>query len=211
MRLFSLLAALAVCFVSHLTAYAQVQQPQAPTTVQLPTFSFFTVQTTVSVPDSGGTYLGGIKRAADGSRTRGFGPLKNRGLGSTRGASRVSVHAQIIDQHEMDQAVLAQAAAKRAGAAGQAGAIQVGQAGNGADFDSVAVIREQNIAAAAQKAREAAEYLAKAKQAEAEGKLGVAKIYYQMVVRRDAGSLKEQALGRLAAMDGGKGAAVATR
>jgi hypothetical protein len=214
MRLLSSLAAIVLLEVALIplacsTALAQAQpQPQVPTTVQLPTFSFFTVQTTVSVPDSGGAYLGGIGRAADGSRTRGIGPLKNRGLGSTRGASGISVHARIIDRHEMDQAVLAQAAAKRAGGAVRGTA---GQAGSGAAFDSVAVIREQNIAAAAEKAREAAEYLAKAKQAEAEGKPGVAKIYYQMVVRRDAGSLKEQALGRLAAMDGGKSAAVATR
>src|SRR5687768_5971375 len=91
-------------------AYSQAPPPNAPTTVQLPTFSFFTVQTTVSVPDSGGAYLGGIGRGADGSTTRGIGPLRNRGFGSTRAASGVSVHATIIDRDEMDQAVLAQAA-----------------------------------------------------------------------------------------------------
>src|SRR6266550_789068 len=100
-------------------AQAQGQQPQQPigpalpaTTVQLPTFSFFTVQTTVSVPDGGGMSLGGINRAADGTVTRGMAPL-NRGIGSTRGASGVSVHATIIDRDEMDKAVLAEAAAKR--------------------------------------------------------------------------------------------------
>jgi hypothetical protein len=35
-------------------------------TVQLPTFNFFTVRTTVSVPDSGGAYLGGVNRSAMG-------------------------------------------------------------------------------------------------------------------------------------------------
>jgi hypothetical protein len=53
--------------------------------------------------------------------------------------------------------------------------------------------------------------LAKAQQAEKDGKAGLAKIYYQMVIRRDSGSLKEQAQGRLATMAGGKAAAVATR
>jgi hypothetical protein len=48
-------------------------QGQAPTTVQLPTFRFFTVQTSVSVPDGGGAYLGGMKTARDSSLTRGFG------------------------------------------------------------------------------------------------------------------------------------------
>ena len=41
------------------------------TTVQLPTFSFVTVTTTVSVPDGGTVLLGGIKRLSEGpQRTR---------------------------------------------------------------------------------------------------------------------------------------------
>ena len=83
------------------------------TTVQLPTYSFFTVKTTVSVPDSGGAYLGGINRARDSSTTRGFGPLANRGVGMDRVASGMSVHATIIDHKELDERLLAEAAAKR--------------------------------------------------------------------------------------------------
>ncbi len=41
------------------------------TTVQLPTFSFTTVSTTVSVPDGGTILLGGIKRLAEGRTERG--------------------------------------------------------------------------------------------------------------------------------------------
>src|SRR5262245_35901674 len=79
MRLLSSICA--VVLVLGVSALASGQgQPQVPpgvpTTVQLPTFSFFTVQTVVSVPDGGGMSLGGINRAADGSVTRGFGPLQ---------------------------------------------------------------------------------------------------------------------------------------
>src|SRR5262245_28550000 len=110
MRLLSLFAGLAVIFCTASIAGAQVvAQPQAPTTVQLPTFSVFTVQTTVSVPDSGGALLGGINRGASGSASRGFGPLRNRALGSSRVASGVSVSATILDQDEIDRAVLAAA------------------------------------------------------------------------------------------------------
>src|SRR5262249_37127733 len=42
------------------------QQQQRATTVQLPSFSFITVTTTVSVPDGGTVLLGGIKRLSEG-------------------------------------------------------------------------------------------------------------------------------------------------
>ena len=51
---------------------AQQQQQLPATTVQLPSFSIFSVNTTVSVPDSGGMYLGGVNRARDSSTTRGL-------------------------------------------------------------------------------------------------------------------------------------------
>src|SRR6476660_9985833 len=111
MRLLSLLVGLAGVLCSACLAQAQVGQPQVPTTVQLPTFSVFTVQTTVSVPDSGGAYLGGIGRGADSSVSRS--PLRNRALGSSRVASGVSVSATIIDHEEIDRAILAAAAARR--------------------------------------------------------------------------------------------------
>jgi len=208
MRLLSSFVIIGMLCAAASTAVGQGQPPpQVPTTVQLPTFSFFTVQTTVSVPDSGGAYLGGISRGSDGSTTRGIGPLRNRGLASTRGASGMSIHARIIDNHEMDEAILAQAAAKSGNAASTVALQPIAAQ----PFESVAAIRVRNAAAAAEKSSEAAEYFAKAQKAEAEGKTGAAKIYYQMVMRRDAGSLKEQAQARLAALAGGKAAAVAAR
>jgi hypothetical protein len=225
MRVLLFLAAwiLLVAGASVASGQQQQQQPLVPTTVQLPTFSFFTVQTTVSVPDSGGSYLGGLMRARDGSVTRGNGPLRNRGIGSERGASGMSVHATIIDNSEIDEALLAQAAARRgervdlSAAKAEALTRQVSRADPSTKpsstmaANSLAAIREQNAAAAAQRAGEAAALYAKARQAEAEGKPGVAKVYYQMVVRRDSGQLKELARSRLSALSETKAGTVAKR
>src|SRR6478672_5785968 len=92
---------------------AVAQQPLPATTVQLPSVGVFTVQTTVSVPDGGGAYLGGLNSGASNSSRFGIGPLSNRGLSSSRGASGLSVSATIIDNEEIDRALLAEAAAKR--------------------------------------------------------------------------------------------------
>lgn len=193
-------------------------QAQAPTTVQLPTFRFFTVQTSVSVPDGGGAYLGGLKSARDSSLTRGFGPFRNRGIGSDRGAGGMSVHATIIDLKEMDDAILADAAARRPGApafdpdaaraellsrhVGKTFASTTARAAAAPLAESVAAIRAQNSDAAAARANEAAQYFAKAQVAETEGKPAVAKYYYQMVARRDQGELQQQSLERIASIDG---------
>jgi hypothetical protein len=209
-------------------ALAQQPAPQLPTTVQLPSFSFFTVQTTVSVPDRGAMHLGGISRGRDGRSERGLGPLANRGIGSDRSVAGASVHARIIDFEEIDRMLLA-AAARRAGtpvdpAIGKAAEltrhVEAGVAvGGAADHGvtaalpgSVAAIKAHNAAAALQRSSEVAELFAKGQAAEAEGKPAVAKIFYQMVVRRAAGQLQQQAQVRLAALAAsGKPAAVAQR
>jgi hypothetical protein len=187
-------------------AQAPAPQPQVATTVQLPTFSVFTVQTTVSVPDGGTMSLGGIGRGADSGVNRG--PIRNRALGSARSASGVSISATIIDTEEIDRALLAEAAAKREFAADAATAKRAADLSKSvARVDdraalpgSVAAIRQRNAAAAEEQAAELAGYFAQASQAEAEGKLAVAKIYYQMVARRDRGQLQERARQRLAAL-----------
>ena len=213
----TLLAAACIAVFSH-SALAQ----QAPTTVQLPTFRFFTVQTSVSVPDSGGAYLGGIKRARDGRMTRGIGPLRNGAIGMERGAAGMHVKATIIDNQELDAAVLAEAAARRGGfdpSIAKASALtrNVGQAAGGGTahsteppIESVAAIRARNAAAAAERQSEAEQYFVKAEQAEADGKPAVARIYYQMVARRNAGDLSALANSRLAAL-GSESASVAKR
>ena len=84
----------------------------AATTVQLPTFSFFTISTTVSVPDSGGAYMGGSGGSRSGSHSNGPG-LGNRAGASGIDAGGVYVTAQIQDLGAMDRALLAEAAADR--------------------------------------------------------------------------------------------------
>ena len=74
------------------------QRPAVGTTVQLPTLSRFSVNTTVSVPDGGTMYLGGIRRGAEGSaRRRGL-----RSRGRTIGGPGVSVSAKLIIGSEVD-------------------------------------------------------------------------------------------------------------
>ncbi len=75
---------------------------QLPTTVQLPSFSFFTYSGTVVVPDSGGAYLGGNRSSASGWNQRGW----NRGFGSSLRNSQASVQATIIDHREIDRQIL---------------------------------------------------------------------------------------------------------
>ncbi len=79
-------------------------------TVQLPTFNFTTVQTTVSVPDGGTALLGGVGRASEGSVSRGVPMLNkipgvsrlfgNRGIGREVGLSQMTITPRIIIQEE---------------------------------------------------------------------------------------------------------------
>jgi general secretion pathway protein D len=80
------------------------------TTVQLPTFAFTSVTTTVSVPDGGTVLLGGIKRLQEGRNERGL-PLlskvpyvsrlfKNVGIGRTTQSLMMMVTPRIIIQEE---------------------------------------------------------------------------------------------------------------
>lgn len=89
----------------------------AATTVQLPTFSFFTISTTVSVPDRGGAFLGGVDRSTGNIHSNGPPGLANRAGASGVAGGGVSVSAQIIDVRAMDKQLLAEAAAEREAAA----------------------------------------------------------------------------------------------
>lgn len=189
---------------------AMAQAPPA-TTVQLPTFSLFTVSTTVSVPDGGGVFLGGVNRAASGRIERGVPgvPFRNRGIGSTRSASGMHVSATIIDHKEMDEAILAEAAARRGGAplavekpTKVASEIVAGSRGPGRDSASarelsVAEIRRQQAAEVDSQSSEGLAYLAKAEQAAAQGKTGLAKVYSRMAASRLKGNTAKEIQQRL--------------
>jgi len=83
------------------------------TTVQLPTFAFTTVTTTVSVPDGGTILLGGIKRLSEGRNERGVPMLsklpyinrlfKNVGIGRTTQSLMMMVTPRIIIQEEEEE------------------------------------------------------------------------------------------------------------
>ncbi len=83
------------------------------TTVQLPTFSFVTVTTTVSVPDGGTVLLGGIKRLSEDRREFGVPMLnkipyvsrlfKNVGIGRTTSSLMMMVTPRIIIQEEEEE------------------------------------------------------------------------------------------------------------
>lgn len=77
-------------------------QNQIPSVVQLPSLQTFFYSGTVVVPDSGGAYLGGVRRSASSARRRGL----NRGFGSTLGNPQASVTATIIDHNEIDRQLL---------------------------------------------------------------------------------------------------------
>lgn len=78
--------------------------------MQLPTFAFTTVATTVSVPDGGTVLLGGVKRLREGRRERGV-PLlskvpyvnrlfRNVGIGRDAQSLMMMVTPRIIIQEE---------------------------------------------------------------------------------------------------------------
>ncbi len=192
--------------------------------IQLPTFNFFTVNTTVEVPDGGGAMLGGTNSAASGRVERGmpglgFRPFGNVATGSTRGGGTMSVHATIHDFDAMDRQLLgegfdasaATTPAREAALArlpvmlrpapdrlvGPSGSRAAPMAVDSTGGTSLADIRRQQSADDAALQQEAAALFQQASDLQAAGKPGVAKIYYQMAARRATGDLKVRALAEL--------------
>jgi hypothetical protein len=191
----------ALALVALAVLPAGVANAQPVGVVQLPTFQFFSVQTTVSVPDSGGAYLGGARRSSTYHSQRGL-PLVGRdplfggrAIGRTSSASGVSVHAQIHDMQEMDEAVLRQAGGRRP-ASPRAVAARV----RNEPSKSVAQIRRDQDAAVRSTTDDADHYLAKSRQALAEGKTGVARVNLQMALRRAQGEKRNEVLAALATL-----------
>ncbi len=231
MRLSTLGFALAACLC--LTAFDAFAQP-APT-VQLPTFSFAGVGTTVMVPDGGAAYLGGINRASDGRTEYGvpgitFPGFQNRGIGQDRSTSSFWVTATIHDFDAMDQALLnapspdgltriypsffhglQETPAAVAGRTFPRDPARL--AGNWRvepdmppPVSDVAVEQANRANRQVARANEADSFFARGQQAEADGKPNVAKIYYQMAIRRATGDLKQQVQARLDVVSGRNGA-----
>ena len=219
---------LALTFIGLGLSSAVAQQP---TTVQLPTYSFFNTNTTVVVPDRGSVYLGGVNRAATGRNEFGVPllPFRNRSIGMERSASSAWVSVYIHDFEAMDQYLLSQPTAFRAAqaakspllvprVAGGRPAVAASSNGSGdtwtrrpkaADQDStgptamsVAELRAKHEREQRARSEEARKWFQRGQNAEASGKANVARVYYQMAARRATGPLQDQIAARLDALDG---------
>ncbi len=184
-------------FVS--TAAAAAPAIPRATTVQLPTFNFFTVATTVEVPDSGAGYLGSVGSGASGRVDRGvpglgLHPFANAAGGVARSGGGTSVRAEIHDLDAMDKALLAGGAAPTAGSAGLPRALATDAAG----AQSVAELRRQQAVSDRAPDAEAERLFQQAGDFKSAGKNELAKVYYRMAACRGTGSLRDQAIAALA-------------
>ena len=184
-------------------------QGQIPgSAVQLPTYSYFGGNSTVLVPDGGSTFFGGINRAS--SARNEFGspllPFRGVGIGSRRSASSMHITATIHDFAAMDEYLLSQAAQRTTFPVRLTNSRPLPRS-NPDTWQVVAPrssISAENLSASVAEERlrrtrlsqaresEAAEYFQRGQRAEAAGKNGAAKIFYQMAARRANGQLKQQ-------------------
>jgi hypothetical protein len=183
----------------------------AQNAVQLPTFSFFGTSTTVSVPDRGSVYLGGIDRASTGLNEFGtpllpFRPFKNRSFGMERSAASTRVSVYVHDFQAMDELLLSQPTSRfphglQPGGSGFAAGAGRVEAGEPSPAVSVAELRAEHAREEDCRAEEAVAFFERGKKAESEGKANVARIYYQMAARRASDELKPQIAARLHLID----------
>jgi len=234
----------------HFGVTVQEAFAQTASSVQLPTFSYFGVGTSVLVPDRGGAVLGGISRSA--SQLRHFGvpgpiggpwgiaapglvgwPVPGAGqrtFGTNSSAQIAGISVWIHDFEAMEAQLLGQ----RQPAIGTALSASPGigtdnsrpgqqqpvptrmpsgsglptspldsqmsiQHGSTAEQPVMSVAELRRLREAEQEAQnqEASEWLYRAENAQQEGKLGLARIYYQMALSRASGPLKAEIERRL--------------
>ncbi|MBI3467238.1 MAG: hypothetical protein HY000_29855 [Planctomycetes bacterium] len=182
-------------------------QSTAQQVVQLPTFSFFSVSTSVSVPDSGGAYQGGFNRARYGQNAAGL-PATPAARAIAHGlqAGQSSVSATIIDHKELDPARthsgLGIASPDNSPEARRFAEARRSSAGSVPG--SVADAERLRTAELLIKQDEAKQLVEQAKSAEASGKPAVARIYYSSAAKRAEGALRDEALAGLRRMQGAK-------
>lgn len=193
------------------TAPAAAQAPGG-ITVQLPTYNFFTTQTSVMVPDRGGTSLGGVSRSSGGRRE--FGPPflpGNRAFGSATSGGSMEVNVVVHDLQAMDEALLGGAGAGGGGGGAQAGGalasaaperpvFRVGGTASDAAPNSLAAIRLEKSRESAERTAAALALVADADRSAAAGQKGAARIFLKQALRQADGDLKQSILERLAAL-----------
>lgn len=162
--------------------------------VQLPTFRVFSMSTTVSVPDRGSAYLGGISGSSMHRRERGLPGLGhvpfagrafgNRAIGGHTRSSGVRVSASIHDFEAMEEDLLRQASpvGRRATAAAQSPDV--------AGRSSIAELRRQ--AAADERAEQVAaeQDFERGRDLLNQGRTDVAKVYFQRAAKRGNAELQ---------------------
>lgn len=192
-----LAAACGLTFASPAESSAQ----QNATVVQLPTFSFFSVSTTVMAPDSGRGYMGMLSRASRVRPTYGHPLVGNRGLSNFANFAGMNVSAQVHDMRWMDEMLLGRvvivepepdehAMANRSKFAQQL-AEETAAKAQAAAYGSMHIndIRRRK---AAEQAAAVTEYLVKAEESRDNGKLALSKYYLERAAMRSAGNLKEE-------------------
>ena len=190
----------AACWASFASpVHAQRQGPSV--TVQLPEFHYFGTSTTVLVPDRGATSLGGVSRSSSGQTTRGVPllPFANRGSWRTAGAGSVGMGAWIHDHEAMDAALLAEAASRRGAPLVLRPEPPPATAASDTPLLSAEEHARRQAAQQDEQQAEAARHFAKGQSLLAEGKPGVARVYFQMALRRAEGPLKAEIASALAA------------
>jgi len=177
---------------------ADVAPLAAQPVVQLPSQHVFATNSSVLVPDQGQVILGGVNRSSSGSNQ--FGGLPgSRSRGVAGQAGGVTVTAKIHDFDAWDQALLAEADRRRK--AGQTGsALAATPAASSAPLASVAEIERAKLAERPDPVGDAESCYARARQAQGDGKLRLARVYFQMAARRASGELKSRALAEAAAI-----------
>ena len=182
-------------FAPHVTA----QDISTPTVVQLPTFSFFSVSTTVSVPDAGDGILGARHRSSQG-RLR-FGPgsrLSPRAIGGGFAASSARVQGVIHDLQALDDETLAKAPCPpRLTALAPLPPRPAGVSSAERPRGSVAEARARYAADVAKADGELTALFARAETSESQGNVLAARARYRQVAHRARGDLRRKALAKM--------------
>ena len=196
------LKTVAAIFASLLLACTANAQVVIEGEIRVPVRSVFTVNTTVTVPDRGSTYLGGVRTA---SRTRNESTGDRAGIDTRNVALGATAHAWIINLDELDEQIRGGIEPERVAAAkGFAAGIRQyasSPVSTGASRDAAAPgsVRRvsgdtnklvqleasnlQELEAEPLREAQAADLIKRGDDAETRGKLKVAQIYFQSAAR----------------------------
>ena len=155
---------IAILLLVGRTSFAQqvIQQPVVATTA---------VSTTVSVPDRGSALVGGVSSVQSGRAQ--YGPLRSgTNTGISRQATSITTHVYIHDLQAMEEALLNSGPSESTTAKSSIGPKLVRSKE-----------REQPVEPVASPAEKAAKFEKLARKADEAGKLGVAKLHWQVAAK----------------------------